>query len=177
MKRIKFLCGIFLLMILAGVITGSIFLDSYYSALKDVTDDFLDNIINHAMYMGDKEKLALFGKLVIDRSGPYILMWVLAESKYGLYYLLWFICSRGFKIGFVCNFIARAYKEEALTIIPAYYFPQYLLYAVVFGLVIIYVIFRTVKHRKTLFVALWFLLTAGCFLEAYINPEIFTLLL
>ena len=156
MKRIKFLCGIFLLLILAGVITGSIFLDSYYSALKDVTDDFLDNIINHAMYMGDKEKLALFGKLVIDRSGPYILMWVLAESKYGLYYLLWFICSR---------------------IIPAYYFPQYLLYAVVFGLVIIYVIFRTVKHRKTLFVALWFLLIAGCFLEAYINPEIFTLLL
>ena len=42
---VLFLCGIFLLLILAGVITGSIFLDSYYSALKDVTDDFLDNII------------------------------------------------------------------------------------------------------------------------------------
>ncbi len=153
-----------------GVLAGSLFKSSYFDALKSVTDNFIDYVINRFLYMGSTEKCVLLFKIAVKRVGPFILMWLLSLTVARIPYIVWLCAKSGFLTGFFICFMIMAYGIDACKYIPVWYCPQIIIYAFVYGFSIIYITENLQKRKKPVVVFLAFLLFAGCLLEAYVNP-------
>lgn len=178
MDRVKRYGAVYGIALVVGILSGSLFKSSYFNELKDVMDAFCNDVVNHPIYMGRGENLVLLFRIIIKRGFPFLLMWVLADgSRYKMPYIIWFLASRGYAMGFMCQFFAYAYTKDAFKLIPAYYFPHYLLYAAVFGFTILYITSGYQKKRNILIAILGLIFVAGALLEAYVNPDLLSMAL
>ena len=170
MVRIKRYGVIFLIALIAGIITGSLLKSSYFNELKSVMDIFEGNAANYPLYMGAEEKLVFLVNVFVKRGVPFLLLWILAGNRYmSVIYILWLCISNGYMLGFMCRFFAMAYKETALKIIVSFYFPHYIFYAAAYFMAIMYITLG-LKKKKAVICGLVILVICGALLETYINP-------
>lgn len=153
-----------------GILAGSLLKSSYFDALKAVTDNFIDYVINRFLYIGCAEKIALLVKIVFKRMGPFILLWLLSLTIARIPYIIWLCAKSGFTTGFFICFMAMAYRAAAIKYIAMWYFPQIIIYAAVYGFSMIYITENLQKKKRLLIAFLSLVLFAGCILEAYVNP-------
>lgn len=175
MDRVKRYSAVFGIALVVGILSGSLFKSSYFNELKEIMDAFCNDVVNHSLYMGRGENFVLLIRIIVKRGFPFFLMWVLSDSRYKMPYIIWFLISRGFAMGFMCQFFVYAYTKSAFKLILAYYFPHYLLYAVVFGLTILYLTSGLQRKRGVLMAMLGMIFIVGALLEAYVNPDLLSM--
>ncbi len=156
--------------IFAGVMAGRLFADSYFDALKDVTDNFIDYVINRFLYIGNDEQFFLITRIVIKRMGGYMLLWLFSLTPVCVPYIIWLCAKNGFLFGVFSGFMFMAYGKNAFIYLIAWYFPQYIIYIIVYLVTILYIIKNLQMNTKAVIITLSILLFAGCILEAYVNP-------
>lgn len=173
MNRLKKFMIIFGTAIFLGVLFGSLFKSSYFNELKTVMDRYSTDVVNHSLYMGVGENCVLFVKIMVKRGMPFFLLWMLSDNRKLRLPLIAGICIyEGFILGFVCCFFVYAYAGFAIKLIPAYYFPHYLLYTVAYGLSMLYITSGLSKRKGILIIILSGILMAGILTETLVNPEL-----
>ncbi len=153
-----------------GILFGSLSQSSYFDVLKAVVDSFSESVVNRMLYLGKEEQILLFLKVLAKHAGPFALIWLLSNTVAGKPYIVWLCVSRGFVSGFWCCFLAMAYRLQAIKLIPLWYFPQILLYIIVFGFSVLYITENLQRKKQFVIIILSVLLIAGCIFETYINP-------
>ena len=156
--------------IFAGVMTACLFADSYFEELKNVTDDFIDYVINRFLYIGNDEQFFLIARITFKQMGSYVLLWLFSLTPVFAPYIVWLCVKNGFLLGAFSAFMFMAYEKKAFIYLIAWYFPQYIIYIIVYLITILYIIKNLQMNTKAVIITLSILLFAGCILEAYVNP-------
>lgn len=173
MNRLKKFLIIFGTSIFLGILFGSLFRSSYFNELKAVMDRYSTDVVNHSLYMGAGENIVLFVKIIVKRGIPFIMLWILSDNKrFRMPFILWICISEGFMLGFMCQFFVYSYPELAIKLIPAYFFPHYLMYIVAYGLSMLYITSDLSRRKGVLIMLLSILMIAGAAAETLVNPEL-----
>ena len=115
--------------IFAGVMTACLFANSYFEALKNVTDDFIDYVINRFLYIGNDEQFFLVARITFKQMGSYVLLWLFSLTPVFAPYIVWLCVKNGFLLGAFSAFMFMAYEKKAFIYLIAWYFPQYIIFS------------------------------------------------